>query len=293
MRRRAPAAPRRRAEPAAHPRRRRRRIHRARARRHPGRGRPAAGVGVGTVYRRFPDKEALVDELFKERIDALVTVAEEACTAPDPWQALVSYLEYAAAAMAGELGLRQLMMFATYDRDQVCYARDRMRPVITRLVERAQASGDLRPDFGATDVKIIAFMLASSPSTPPPSRLTCGDATWRILIDGLRPARAGSPSSRFPPPPRRTSRTLMSAHGQRLAHGAAPLTALLFTPATAAHPRSHARASARAFLRAFSNALLACTIYGHHRQLAAVAGSAMHVQTHKVPARASANVHLH
>ena len=57
-----------------------------------------AGVGVGTVYRRFPDKESLVAELFQDRIDTLVAVAEEACAAPDPWQALVSYLEYAAAA---------------------------------------------------------------------------------------------------------------------------------------------------------------------------------------------------
>ena len=80
-------------------------------------------------------------------MDALVTVAEEACTAADPWQGLVSYLEYAAASMAADQGLRQLMMFGTYDRDQVCYARDRMRPVISRLVERAQASGDLRADF--------------------------------------------------------------------------------------------------------------------------------------------------
>src|SRR6202035_2262707 len=68
----------------------------------------AAGVGVGTVYRRFPDKEALVAALFRERIDNLVTVAENACAGADPWQAVVSYLEYAAAALAGDTGLRQL-----------------------------------------------------------------------------------------------------------------------------------------------------------------------------------------
>jgi AcrR family transcriptional regulator len=149
----------------------------------------AAGVGIGTVYRRFPDKEALIAALFRERIDNLVTIADEACSAPDPWQAVVSYLEYAAAALAGDIGLRQLMMFGAYDRDQVCYARDRMRPVITKLVERAQASGDLRGDFEATDVKMIAFMLASlaeyaAAVTPD---------VWRrylaMLIDGLRPSR--------------------------------------------------------------------------------------------------------
>lgn len=151
----------------------------------------AAGVGIGTVYRRFPDKEALVSALFRDRIDTMVTVAEQACAADDPWQGLVGYLEFAGATMAGDLGLRQLMMFGTYDRDQVCYARERMLPVITRLVERAQASGDLRADFRASDVKMIAFMVASiaeyaSPVMP---------GIWRrylgLLIDGLRPARDG------------------------------------------------------------------------------------------------------
>jgi AcrR family transcriptional regulator len=149
----------------------------------------AANVGVGTVYRRFPDKESLVAELFRDRIDALVTVAEQACTAADPWQGLTSYLEFSAAAMAGDLGLRQLMMFATYDRDQVCYARDRMFPVITRLVERAQAAGQLRDDFRATDLKLITFMLASVAEYA----ATIRPEIWRryltLLVDGLRPSR--------------------------------------------------------------------------------------------------------
>jgi AcrR family transcriptional regulator len=175
----------------------------------------AAGVGIGTVYRRFPDKESLVSELFRDRIDALVTLAEQACAASDPWHGLVTYLEYAATAMAGDLGLRQLMMFATYDRDQVCYARDRMGPVITRLVERAQASGDLRQDFKATDLKMIAFMLASiaeyaAPVTP---------EVWRrylaMLVDGLRPARDGVSDLPVPAPTAGDLAELMAAHGQR------------------------------------------------------------------------------
>jgi AcrR family transcriptional regulator len=175
----------------------------------------AAGVGIGTVYRRFPDKESLVSELFRDRVDALVTVAEEACAARDPWQGLVTYLEFVAGALSGDIGLRQLMMFATYDRDQVCYARDRMRPVITRLIERAQASGDLRHDFEATDVKMIAFMLASiaeyAASVTP--------EVWRrylaILIDGLRPSRDGVTALPVAAPTAIDLGDLMSAHGQR------------------------------------------------------------------------------
>jgi AcrR family transcriptional regulator len=175
----------------------------------------AAGVGIGTVYRRFPDKESLVSELFRDRIDALVTVAEEACAAPNPWQGLVNYLEYVATALAGDLGLRQLMMFGTYDRVQVCYARDRMRPVISRLVERAQAAGDLRRDFEAADVKMIAFMLASiaeyaASATPD---------VWRryltMIIDGLRPARDGVTELPVTAPTILDLADLMTTPGQR------------------------------------------------------------------------------
>jgi AcrR family transcriptional regulator len=175
----------------------------------------AAGVGIGTVYRRFPDKESLIRELFRERIDALVTVAEQSCTAADPWQGLASYLEFAAAAMSEDLALRQLMMFGTYDRDQVCYARDRMRPVITRLVRRAQASGDLRADFEATDVKMIAFMLGSvaeyaAAVTPQVWRRYLG-----MLLDGLRPSRDAVAPLPVPAPSPEELGELMRPRGRR------------------------------------------------------------------------------
>jgi hypothetical protein len=148
-------------------------------------GSVAAGVGVGTVYRRFPDKESLIEELFRDRIDAMVKLAEEALTEPDPWQAFVSYLEMATEIMAANTGLRQLLMFATYGKDRICYARDQMRPVVSKLVERAQASGDLRPDFDASDVKLTCS--PRRPTTPPPPSPRSGDATWRCSSTGSGP----------------------------------------------------------------------------------------------------------
>lgn len=177
----------------------------------------AAGVGIGTVYRRFPDKESLIRALFRDRVGALVTVAEEACAAPDPWQGLASFLEFTGGALAGDLGLRELMMFGTYDRDQVCYVRDQMRPVITKLVERAQASGDLRADFRATDVKMIGFMLASIAEYA----ASAAPGVWRrylvMLLDGLRPARDGVTELPAPAPTVVDLGELMTAHGRRLA----------------------------------------------------------------------------
>jgi len=176
-----------------------------------------AGVGVGTVYRRFPDKESLVAELFADRIDAMVAVAEEALAAPDPWRALVAYLEYAVNTLAADVGLRQLMMFATYGRDQVAYAREQMRPVVSKLVKRAQEAGELRQDFSATDVPMIAFMLASAAEY---ASLVQPDL-WRrylaLVIDGLRPARDGVSELPVPPLTPDEVEQSMRANSQRAA----------------------------------------------------------------------------
>ena len=177
----------------------------------------AAGVGVGTVYRRFPDKESLIEELFRDRVDAMVELAEQALTEPDPWQAFVSYLEMATEMMAANTGLKQLLMFATYGKDRICYARDQMRPVVSKLVERAQASGDLRPDFDASDVKLIAYMLASAADYA----ATTKPEVWRrylaMLIDGLRPARDTVTELPISPLTSDDLVTAMGAHGRRLA----------------------------------------------------------------------------
>jgi AcrR family transcriptional regulator len=174
-----------------------------------------AGVGVGTVYRRFPDKETLVAELFQDRIDAMVAVAEDACAAPDPWQALVTFLEYVAATMAGDLGLRQMMMFATYGKDRVAYAREQMRPVVARLVKRAQEAGALRQDFSATDVPMIAFLLASAAEYAGPVQPDLWRRYLALIIDGMRASRDGAselPVAALTPMEMEQS---MRAHGER------------------------------------------------------------------------------
>jgi AcrR family transcriptional regulator len=177
----------------------------------------AAGVGVGTVYRRFPDKESLVQELFRDRIDALVAVAEEACTAAEPWQGLVSFLEYSVSAMAADLGLRQMMTYATYGGEQVCYAREAMRPVVSRLVERAQAAGDLRRDLAATDIKLITLMLASVAEYSAGVRPDMWRRYLVLLLDGLRPSRETASELPVRAPDVLDLEGVMRAHGHRFA----------------------------------------------------------------------------
>jgi AcrR family transcriptional regulator len=150
-----------------------------------------AGVGVGTVYRRFPTKEELVEALFVDRVEAIAAVAERAAEEPDPWTGLVSFMEQMAGALAGDLGLRQMLMFATYGQDRVAYARQRNAPLIEKLVERAQAAGQVRPDLRTTDIPFIIFVLTEAAQITRHARPDLWRRYLALIIDGMRPDREG------------------------------------------------------------------------------------------------------
>jgi AcrR family transcriptional regulator len=149
-----------------------------------------AGVGVGTVYRRFPGKEALVEALFEERIQAVVLLAERALREPDPWAGVVRLLEGGVTTLAGDRGMRETLMYATYGRDRVDQARSRLLPVVMRVVERAQRDGSLRADFRPTDIPLIFLMLTTAAEYADPARPEIWRRYLTLILDGLRPARA-------------------------------------------------------------------------------------------------------
>ena len=149
-----------------------------------------AGVGVGTVYRRFPDKEQLIDALFEEAIGEMAGLAEDALAADDPWEGLVQFLERASERHATDRGLKEVVLGGAHGLARVARGRERMVPLVTRLVERAQADGSLRPDVRATDLPILQLALgAISDCTH-----DVEPAIWRrylaIVCDGLRTQRA-------------------------------------------------------------------------------------------------------
>jgi AcrR family transcriptional regulator len=150
-----------------------------------------AGVGVGTVYRRFGTKEDLVAALFEDRVDAIATLAERAIEEPDPWTGLVGFMEQAAGILADDLGLRQLLMFATYGRDHVAYARQRNAPLVAKLLGRAQAAGQVRDDLRPTDIPFIIFVLTEATVLARQARPDIWRRYLALIIDGLRPHRDG------------------------------------------------------------------------------------------------------
>jgi AcrR family transcriptional regulator len=120
-----------------------------------------ASCGVGTVYRRFPDKEPLIDALFEERVSEMVALAEEALSNPDPWDGLARFLEHGNDLQARDRGLKELLLSTDQGSARVTAARERLEPIVGQLVTRAQAAGALRADIRVQDIPVIQIMLGA------------------------------------------------------------------------------------------------------------------------------------
>jgi hypothetical protein len=82
-------------------------------------------------------------------------------------------------------------MFATYGRDLVAIARQRNAPLVERLVERAQAAGQLRTDLRQTDIVLIIFVLTDAAQLAQAANPDVWRRYLTLILDGMRPARAG------------------------------------------------------------------------------------------------------
>ncbi|WP_301649779.1 TetR/AcrR family transcriptional regulator [Streptomyces arenae] len=143
-----------------------------------------AGVGVGTVYRRFANKEALVDALVEDMIDRVEELAHEAAANPDAWQGLATSLEKVCEIQAFDRGLREVTLGTGRGPQRQEQVRARIAPTVDALIERAKEQGALRADAHPIDMPMIQLMVAAvTDHTGHPD-------LWRrylhLLLDGLR-----------------------------------------------------------------------------------------------------------
>ena len=152
-----------------------------------------AGVGVGTVYRRFPDKDLLIEALFEQRIEELVALAEAARDDPDPFAGLVRFFETFLAVQAADRGLKDVVLGSARGAGRAARARQRIGPIVDELLARARAGGEVRPDLAASDLALIQLMLGAVIDFTH----DVAPETWRrvlaIVLDGL-PARRDAPT---------------------------------------------------------------------------------------------------
>ena len=138
-----------------------------------------AKVGVGTVYRHFPTKAALLEALAREQFDTLTAWAEEAEQAADPWAAFTEMIWRGAELQASD---RALMEAVAEFKPSVARQAEGLHASIERLMARAQEQGAMRPDATGEDVQLMMCGLGSVMQMS-------GDG-WRryltVMLDGLR-----------------------------------------------------------------------------------------------------------
>ena len=140
-----------------------------------------AGVGVGTVYRRFPDLQTLVDALFTERFTIFQRLAAAAALEPDPGQALRRYLLNACEWRAHDRALEEILANASVHTGPIGGMRDELGRAVDGLVERAAAAGAVRSDLASADVYNFLFIIGAVADR---TRGVAPDA-WRRYADVL------------------------------------------------------------------------------------------------------------
>lgn len=156
-----------------------------------------AGLGVGTAYRHFSNKEELVDAVFEDMIDQVEASAREAAADPDPWHGLASSLEKVCELQAHDRGLREVMLGTGKAAQRHALVDRRIKPLVDPLVARAKEQGALRPDMEHLDLPMIQLMVAAvTDQTGEPD-------LWRrylrLLLDGMRTQPDGTEP--LPPAP--------------------------------------------------------------------------------------------
>ena len=127
-----------------------------------------AGVGIGTLYRHFPTREALLEALLRESFDALTAKAAQFEASASSGNALVSWLGEMVALTHSHRGVIAAMTAAIAEPDSALHASCvSMRASGAQLLARAQADGEARTDIDGTDLLALVSALAWLNDQPP------------------------------------------------------------------------------------------------------------------------------
>jgi AcrR family transcriptional regulator len=169
-----------------------------------------AGVGIATLYRRFPSRAALLDAVLTDNLQAHIDAAERALTADDPWEGFASYLEASCRLQATDRGLSDVMGMRFPRATAVEAAKTRLFEVLGQVIDRAQRSGQLRADLTLED---LAFLNWANARILPAVRAAGAPDAWRrhlgLLLDGFRAERA-HPLPAPPLSPRQVHRAMVT-----------------------------------------------------------------------------------
>ncbi|MFQ6226608.1 TetR/AcrR family transcriptional regulator [Nocardia sp. NPDC002869] len=145
-----------------------------------------AGVGVGTVYRRFANKKELIAEVFEHSLGAFADHAEAALRDPDPWLGLVQFVEYACRHLAVNRGFSEVILELDLDTERFHGLRDRIKPAVAAIVGRAREAGVLQPDIEPSDLFAMIHMVDGLAEFAKPINPEIWRRYMAITLNGIR-----------------------------------------------------------------------------------------------------------
>jgi AcrR family transcriptional regulator len=146
-----------------------------------------AGVGIGTLYRHFPDRTALMSAVFVRELDSLTDRAQLLMAEEDPAQALFAWLKAVAVHSGAYRGMSAQIMAA--GDGEMLQCKTRLHQAGGALLTRAKESGAIRPDAGMGDLLKLTSALVLAAEKNPEDRDTF-DRLWNLAINGiLTPAK--------------------------------------------------------------------------------------------------------
>ena len=143
-----------------------------------------AGVGIGTVYRHFPQRSDLIAAVMRHEMDACADAAAILAAEHDPGDALAKWMQRYAAFVGTKRGLASALHSGNPAFETLpAYFDQRLRPALRTLLESAAAAGEVRTDVDANDLLHAVASLSAASYNGAPDH---GRHMVALLVDGLR-----------------------------------------------------------------------------------------------------------
>jgi AcrR family transcriptional regulator len=170
-----------------------------------------AGVGIATLYRRFPTRNDLIAACFERRLAEYANAAAEALEAPDAWEGFSHYVERICAMQAADRGLKDVLTRTFPAARDLEAHRTRSYELCVRMIERAKEAGSLRADFVPED---LVLLLMANAGVVQGSGDAAPDAWRRFVALMLKAFRAEGAGPLPPAPsPRQMMRAMVGLSG--------------------------------------------------------------------------------
>lgn len=145
-----------------------------------------ADVGVATLYRHFPARQALVTAVFEGQLAECLSVIDEGLADPDPWRGFRTVVENLAAAQATGHGRTEGMFTQFGGTPDFERRRARAERDFAELTRRAKASGHLRPDFTRADLTLLMMTSAGITAPTPEAEIAAARRHVGFLLQSFQ-----------------------------------------------------------------------------------------------------------